>query len=145
MNTMATLGRGVMENAKICVRTQVVKGVGKVMEPLAGTISFMLDLGRYIFQNPDAWKTRHAVYKKELVHESTREYLFRFGGRTYACRESIMTHAIRGKGRCIPSLRFTLREPTEEDYKRLKFEKLRTTVENIECLSPEELRKIKYN
>lgn len=145
MNTMITLGRDVMENAKIYVRTKAIGTIRNVMSPLTGTISFIFDLVGYILQNPDAWKTRPVVYKKKLLEERTREYLFWFGNRIYACRESITMSAIRGKCRCVPGLRFTLWEPTEEDKKRLKFEKLRRAVGNFECLSPEELRKIKYN
>ena len=130
MNTIAILGRDAVENAKIYVRTQAVRAVRNVMSPLAGTISFMLDVLWYAFQNPDAWKTQHAVYKKELVYVTIRKFLIFYDGRTYTCWEESLVYAIRGKSRRKPGQRITYQEPTADDLKELELE---------------ELRKIKYN
>lgn len=127
---MTTLGRGVMENTKICAYRFSVSAVRSVVSPLAGTISFMFDLLGHIFQNPDAWKTRHMVYKKEFIDETVRKFLICYDGRIYACWEGSVVYAIRGRSRRIFKLRITYQEPTLEDFQELEFE---------------ELRKIKYN
>lgn len=130
MNTLVKVGSEMVTNASQFTRTQVVRAVGKVMEPLAGTISFMLDLAGYILQDPDAWKRRLVAHKKELIREDIREYVFESHGRVYGCRERLLVYAIRGKNRRTPDIRFTYWVPTLDD---------------IIHLNVEELRKIKYN
>lgn len=123
MNSMMTLGRDVMENAKIYARTKAIGTIRSVVSPLAGTISFMFDLVGYILQNPDTWKKPFAHYKKELLEERVREYPIKLDGKISVCRESLLIYAIRGRNRRVFDRRMTYRELMPQDLEREDFKK----------------------
>lgn len=125
MSALVKAGSGMISSVSQTTRGCMARFVGKVISPFTQTISFLLDLVGYILQDPDAWKIRPMVYKKELVDEEIREYVFELHGRAYVCRERLLVYAIRGKNRRTTGIRFTYWEPTIEDIIRLDVGELR--------------------
>lgn len=123
MNSITTLGRDVLQSAKIYARAKAAGTIRSVVSPLTGTISFMFDLIVYFSRDPYTWKKPHASNKKEFLEERVREYPVKVDGKISVRRESLLIYAIRGRNRRVFDRRMTYRELIPQDLEREDFKK----------------------